>query len=253
MVSSALLLYVFGSVFIVSLVSLIGLASFAIKQKRLESILLYLVSFSVGALFGDVFIHLLPDAFKNSTTAYIGVYVLCGILFSFVMEKFIHWRHCHVPASKQHPHNFAIMNLIGDAMHNFIDGLIIAGSYFVSIPVGIATTTAVLFHEIPHETGNFAVLLYGGFSKLRALSFNFFTALTALLGAVAGILLSSSTNSFTFLIPFAAGNLIYIAGSDLVPELHKVSCEDFRLGESALQFFSIALGIGVMLLLLLLE
>jgi len=228
------------------------LASFAVKKHTLEKILLYFVSFSVGALFGDVFIHLLPDAFRNPTV-WVGIYVLVGILFSFVLEKFIHWRHCHVPQSKVHHHHFAIMNMIGDAMHNFIDGLVIAGSYFVSIPVGIATSTAVLFHEIPHETGNFAVLLYGGFSKLKALFFNFITALAALLGAVAGILLSSSASSFTFLVPFAAGNLIYIAGSDLVPELHKESCENFSLKSSALQLLAIIAGIGVMLLLLLLE
>ena len=253
MVSSTLLLYVFGSVIIVSLVSLVGLASFSIKQKRLEKILLYLVSFAVGALFGDVFIHLLPEAFKESNASLIGIYVLTGILFSFIMEKFIHWRHCHTPLSKQHHHHFAIMNLFGDAMHNFIDGLIIAGAYFVSIPVGIATTTAVLFHEIPHETGNFAVLIYGGFTKLKALFYNFLTALTAVLGALAGVLLSSSTSSFAFLVPFAAGNLIYIAGSDLVPELHKSTCEDFSLKESLFQFIAIALGIGVMMLLLLME
>jgi len=253
MVTGILLRYIFGSVIIVSLVSLIGLASFTIKRAKLEKILLYFVSFSVGALFGDVFIHLLPDAFKGQDNIIIGLYVLSGIVFSFIMEKFIHWRHCHTPASKQHHHHFAIMNLIGDAMHNFIDGLVIAGSYFVSIPVGIATTTAVLFHEIPHETGNFAVLIYGGFTKLKALFYNFITALTAVLGAAAGILLSNSVASFAFLVPFAAGNLIYIAGSDLVPELHKTTCEDFSLRDSFFQLLAIVLGIGIMLSLLLLE
>ena len=158
-----------------------------------------------------------------------------------------------MPATKQHPHHFAIMNLVGDAMHNFIDGLIIAGSYFVSIPVGIATTTAVLFHEIPHETGNFAVLIYGGFTKLKALFFNFLTALTALLGAIVGVLLSNSASSFAFIVPFAAGNLIYIAGSDLVPELHKGTCEDFSIKKSSFQLLAILIGIGLMMLLLLLE
>jgi zinc and cadmium transporter len=245
--------YIIVSVVIVSAVSLIGLLTFLFKNQNLEKILLYMVSFSVGALFGDVFIHLLPDVFRKSSTVYAGIYILVGILFSFIMEKFIHWRHCHMPESKHHHHNFAYMNIVGDAMHNMIDGLVIAGGYFISIPVGIATTIAVLLHEIPHEMGNFGVLVYGGFTRLRALFFNFLTALTALLGAIIGILLGNAGTTTTFLVPFAAGNLIYIAGTDLIPELHKDSCEDFRLSKSTMQLVFIVLGIGVMMLLLLME
>jgi len=249
-----IVLYIIISVLIVSAVSLVGLFTFLFKSKSLDKILLYLVSFSVGGLFGDVFIHLLPDVFKNSSTAtYSAIYILAGIVFSFVMEKFIHWRHCHMPESKQHHHHFAYMNLIGDAMHNFIDGLVIAGSYFISIPAGIATSIAVLFHEIPHEFGNFGVLVYGGFSKLRALLFNFLTALTAIVGALLGILLGAAGTTTTFLVPFAAGNLIYIAGTDLIPELHKNSCEDFKVSESAIQLFFMILGIALMMMILLLE
>jgi zinc and cadmium transporter len=196
---------------------------------------------------------LLPDVFKESKTVIVGIYVLSGILFSFVMEKFIHWRHCHQPTSKHHHHHVAYMNLIGDAMHNFIDGLVIAGAYFISIPAGIATTIAVAFHEIPHEFGNFGVLVYGGFSKLRALLFNFLTALTSILGAALGIILSSAGATTTFLVPFAAGNLIYIAGTDLIPELHKTSCDDFKFSESLGQLLCIVLGILIMMSILLLE
>jgi len=246
-------LYIIVSVIIVSAVSLVGLLTFLIKSKNLDKILLYLVSFSVGALFGDVFIHLLPDVFKNSSTIYAGVFILSGILFSFILEKFIHWRHCHTPESRHHHHRVAYMNLVGDAMHNFIDGLVIAGAYFISIPAGAATTIAVLFHEIPHEFGNFGVLVYSGFSRLKALFFNFLTALTALLGAVAGIILSNAGATTTFLVPFAAGNLIYIAGTDLIPELHKTSCDDFKISESAIQLFFMMLGIAIMACLILLE
>ena len=241
--------YIILSVVCVSLISLIGM--FLFKIKNLEKILLYLVSFSVGALFGDAFIHLIPEAFEKIEPVYVGVYVLAGLLFSFVVEKFIHWRHCHVQTSKEHHHRFVYMNLIGDAFHNFIDGLIIAGSYFVSIPVGVATTIAVVFHEIPQEIGDFGVMLYGGLSRGRALLFNFLTALTAVLGAFFGIILSGIEPILSFLIPFAAGNFVYIAGTDLIPELHK---GNENVGKkSLLQFFVILLGILVMISLLLLE
>jgi len=241
--------YIILSVVCVSLISLISI--FLFKIKNLEKILLYLVSFSIGALLGDAFIHLIPEAFEKIGPVYVGVYVLCGILFSFIIEKFIQWRHCHVQTSRKHPHRFVYMNLVGDGFHNFIDGLIIAGSYFVSFPVGVATTIAVIFHEIPQEIGDFGVMLYGGLSRAKALLFNFLTALTAILGAVIGIFLSGMEPILGFLIPFAAGNFIYIAGTDLIPELHKNN-KNFG-SKDFLQFFMIVLGILVMVSLLLLE
>jgi len=183
-----------------------------------------MVSFSTGALFADAFVHLLPEiAEETGFTLRISTYILSGILFSFVIEKFIHWRHCHHPEHIDHKvHSFAYMNLFGDSIHNFIDGMIIGASYLVSIPVGIATTLAVVLHEIPQEIGDFGVLLHGGFKKRKAMLFNFFTALTAILGAIMSLLIGSfSGHLTTFLIPFAAGSFIYIAGSDLIPELHK--------------------------------
>jgi zinc and cadmium transporter len=252
----SIILYTLVSVFLVSIVSLIGIFTFLVRSKRLDSILLLLVSFSVGALFGDVFIHLLPEAFGDtSSNTLVGLYVLSGILFSFAVEKFIHWRHCHTPEGKHHHHSFAYMSLVGDSVHNFIDGLIIAGAYFVSIPVGIATTVAVILHEIPQEIGDFGILLHGGFSRSKALFFNFLTALTAVAGAIIGIIMSSIESLMIFLIPFAAGNLIYIAGTDLIPQLHdSSSCDNHRIiRRSASQIFIIILGIAVMMSMLLLE
>ena len=210
-----------------------------------------MVSFSAGALFGDAFIHLLPDVIEEVGFGLnISLYVMFGIGFSFIIEKFIHWRHCHIPTSKDHLHPFAMMNLFGDAVHNFIDGLIIAASYLASIPVGIATTIAVVLHELPQEIGDFGVLLHGGFSKSKALFFNFITALTAVAGAIVALLASFYVKDMTtFLLPFAAGTFIYIAGSDLIPELHK----EVEVEKSLLQFAAIVLGVVVMLLLLFLE
>ena len=244
-------LYSLVSVFVVSLISLIGILTLSINVKKLRKFLIYMVSFSAGALLGDAFIHLLPEAVEEFgfglNTSF---YVLSGILVFFISEKIVKWRHCHMHYHDDHVHSFAVMNLIGDGFHNFIDGLIIAASYLVSIPVGIASTLAVAFHEIPQEIGDFGVLLHGGYSKKKALFFNFLTALTAVLGAVIALLMSNYFENITrFLIPFAAGGFIYIAGADLIPELHK----EVKVRKSFLQLLSILLGMLVMYSLLFLE
>jgi zinc and cadmium transporter len=208
-----------------------------------------MISFSAGALFGDAFIHLLPELIEQTGFSLtISLSLLFGIIFSFIVEKVIHWRHCHHPTTHDHPHPFAMVNLFGDSVHNFIDGLIIAGSYLVSIPVGVATTLAVILHEIPQEIGDFGVMLHGGFSRNKALFLNFVTALTSILGAIIALLIGSAVdNLINFLIPFAAGTFIYIAGADLIPEMHK----DFEVKKSLFQFAAFILGVLVMLLLLL--
>ena len=237
-------LYTLISVIVVSLLSLIGIFFISIKANKLKDILIYMVSFSAGALMGDAFIHLLPEAVeKIGFGVQISLYILAGIGFFFILEKFIHWRHCHMPNEKGHVHHFAVMNLFGDLVHNFIDGLIIAASYLVSIPVGFATTIAVILHEIPQEIGDFGVLLHGGFSKRRAIFYNFITALAAIVGAVVGLLLGRVEHFILFLTPFAAGGFIYIAGADLIPELHK----EVKVSKSLFQFLFFCLGIIVML------
>ncbi len=244
-------LYSLGSVVVVSLISLVGIFTLSIKIEKLRKILIYMISFAAGALLGDAFIHLLPSVIEEHGFGLnISIYVLVGIGVMFVVEKVIHWRHCHHPTCDDHPHPFALMNLFGDGVHNFIDGLVIGAAYLVSIPVGVATTIAVVLHEIPQEIGDFGVLIHGGFSKAKALMLNFATALTSVLGVVVALLISSYVENLTmFLIPFAAGGFIYIASADLIPEMHKT----VKISRSLLQFLFFTLGIGVMFLILLVE
>lgn len=244
-------IYSLVSVIIVSLISLIGIFTLTIKHERLKTILIYLISFSAGALFGDAFIHLLPELIKEQGLTIISALsILFGILIFFILEKFVHWQHCHMPVSSHHVHPFAYMNLVGDSLHNFIDGLVIAASYLVSIPVGIATTSAVLLHEIPQEIGDFGVMLHGGLSKTRALLLNFLTALTAVIGVIIGLSLNNFVENIQlFILPIAIGGFIYIAGSDLIPELHK----ETDIKRSIIQIITFILGVLIMLSLLLLE
>jgi zinc and cadmium transporter len=225
-----------------------GVLTLSFKGKTLHKLILFLVSFSAGALFGDAFIHLLPEAATNNgLTPIISLSLLAGIIFFFVLEKIICWRHCHIETSTDHPHPFAWMNLIGDGFHNFIDGMIIAGSYLASFELGLATTIAVVLHEIPQEIGDYGVLVHGGFDRLRALWLNFAAQLTAFIGALLILMVSLKNNQLVdYLIPFTAGGFIYIAGSDLIPELKK----EVGLRRSAVQLLAILLGISLMLLLL---
>jgi zinc and cadmium transporter len=240
------------SVIIVSLISLIGVFTLLLSSSLLKKILLYLVSFSAGGLFGDAFIHLIPEAIEESgPETSVSVLIIIGIITSLAVERFLQWRHCHVPTSDEHPHSFAYMNLYGDAVHNFIDGLIIGSSYLANVPLGISTTLAVVSHEIPQELGDFSVLIHGGFKKNKALTFNFLTALTAIVGVVVSLSMGSAIEGFVpLMIPFAAGNFIYIAGSDLIPELRKDEPEPKK---ALVQMVTLVFGVMIMLLFILLE
>lgn len=242
--------YILASVFLVSIISLIGVSAIGMQEKKLQKVLMYLVSFSAGALFGDAFIHLIPEIIESyGFSVFIGVLVLAGIFVFFIIEKFIHWHHCHTKEGIERIQPFTYMNLIGDGAHNFLDGLIIAGSYIVSIPLGIATTIAVILHEIPQEIGDFGVLIYGGLSKNKAISLNFVSALTAFLGAGIAVSLHGITENLSFFIlPFTVGGFIYIAGSDLLPQLQK----ETKVSISIWQLIAFVLGVAVMLSLLVL-
>ena len=234
-----------------SLLSLIGVVFISVSERRLKQVIFVMVSLAVGSLFGDAFIHLIPESFeKFEAKMEASLYLLAGIFVFFILEKFLLWRHQHTLESSNPIHPVGYMNLLADGVHNLIDGMIIGASYLVSLPVGIATTTAVVFHEIPHELGNFFVLIYAGFTKTRALFFNFISGLFAILGTIISLLIGSELEDFSrLMLPLAAGGFIYIAGSDLVPELNKES----EVAKSAVQMVAIGIGVGLMLLLTMLE
>lgn len=235
-------LYTIVSVLIVSFISLAGVITLGFKEERLRSILLYFVSFSVGALLGDVFLHIFPEMAKNGLGVKEGVYFLIGLLMFFILERFVLWHHQHGDHSES-IHSFVYLSTLGDSLHNFIDGLVIAASFLVDIHLGIATTLAVVFHEIPHEIGQFAILLHGGLSKSKAILYNFVSALTSVAGAIIVLLFARNVQSApSFLLAFAGASFIYIALSDIVPELHK---EESTV-KSLIQFGTLLLGIGFM-------
>jgi zinc and cadmium transporter len=214
------LAYILLATFIVSLISFVGVVALALKDKILNKILIILIGLSAGALMGGAFLHLLPEAVGNSKGLDVYLFVLVGFILFFLIEKVLHWRHCH--KGECDVHTFQYMNLVGDSIHNFIDGLIMAASFVVSIPLGVTTTIAIATHEIPQEIGDFGVLLYGGFSKKRAITLNFVVALTAVLGGIVGYFVSNLIDNIVlFILPFAAGGFIYIAATDLVPEIRK--------------------------------
>jgi zinc and cadmium transporter len=242
-------IYALASVIIVSLISVIFAIPFLLKKKISNSVLLFLLSMSVGVLLSTVFMDFLPEAVSHKYTLGLALYVLLGFLVMFALEKFIHYHHSkkceNGDCGHSHAYSLAPVNLVGDGVHNFIDGLVIAGSYAVNATLGIAATISIIFHEIPQEIADFGVLLYSGLSKKKALMFNFLSASTAIAGTVAGIFLTNRLHGFTdFIIPFAAGNFIYIAASNLVPQLHR-QC---NIKDTILHILAIILGIGVIVL-----
>lgn len=243
--------YTIASVIVVSLISLIGIAAIAINETRLKRALFLLVSLAAGGMFGDAFIHLLPESFRDPVTATRApVCVLGGIFTFFILEKFLRWVHRHNVGDNQSVHPVGYINLIADGAHNLIDGMLIGASYLAGLPIGVATTTAVILHEIPQEIGDFGILVQAGFTRRGALLFNFLSASLAILGAVTALIAGDKVEAFTSLmVPFAAGAFIYIAGSDLLPELQK----EIKPARSLLQLAAIATGVLLMLLFTLLD
>ena len=238
--------YTLGSVIVVSLISVIAAIPLLLKHRPSNRLLLILLSLSVGTLLGGVFIHFLPEMAAEGYTLTSGLVVLAGFFVFFLLEQFVHSHvHCHPDDHHCEHKHLAPINLAGDGIHNFIDGLIIAGSYTASIPLGIAATISVIFHEIPQEIADFGVLLYAGLSKKKALTYNLASALSALGGAAIGLSLAQAHAFADAIVPFAAGNFIYIAAANLVPELHGHS----KWQDTVVHVISIALGIGVMVLL----
>jgi zinc and cadmium transporter len=215
-----ILFLIIAATIIDSSVSLIGVFSLWIKDKTVQKMLLILVAFSAGALLSGALVHLVAESLANMEATMTFTVLLIGFISFFILERYIHWHHCHEGKCEEHPMTYLV--LIGDGAHNFIDGLVIAASFMVNITFGWITTLLVIVHEIPQELGDFGILVYGGFEKKKALTFNLFSQMTCILGGLAGFfLVESFSSAFAYLLPFAAGGFIYIAASDLIPELHK--------------------------------
>ena len=236
------------SVAVVGAISLVGVIALSWDDARLNRISKDLVALAVGGLYGDAFIHLIPEAFERLDRLQASLYVMGGLLSFFILEKILRRRDLH---HRRHHRPVVEMNLAGDAMHNLVDGMLIAASYSVSPSLGLTTTVAVLLHEIPQELGDFGVLVHGGVSPRRALRMNLLSASAAVLGVIVAIALGASIAEFTtYLIPITAGGFLYLAGSNLVPELQH---EPGSPREIARQLLLMSVGVGLMTLLGLLE
>ncbi|HBK34781.1 MAG: Zinc/iron permease [Candidatus Uhrbacteria bacterium GW2011_GWE2_40_58] len=251
------LLSILLATFIVSFISFVGAFALIFSKNMLDKILSILVALAGGGLMGGAFLHLIPESLfeigsDELSILWIFILVIFGFCFFLVIEQFLHWHHHHhVHASSCHdceenkkaPMSYLI--LVGDGVHNLIDGLVIAASFLVSPMAGIITTIAVALHEIPQEIGDFGVLVYSGFKRWKALLANFLSGLTAVIGGVIGFLFAAQVEgSIVYLLPIAAGGFIYIAASDLVPEIK----HEKHAGRLALNFFVFLLGISLMLL-----
>ncbi|MEK7642593.1 MAG: ZIP family metal transporter [Patescibacteria group bacterium] len=244
-----LYLYSFLSVILVSLISFIGVFALSLKQEILKKYVFVLVSLAVGALLGDAFLHLLPESFLEiENTRLLSLAIIGGIFIFFILEKFFHWHH-HDTECNPH-HSVRRLIFVSDGVHNFVDGLLIGASFLIDTKLGFATTVAVILHEIPQEIGDFGVLVHAGYTKSEALFWNFFSSLFSVAGLITVLIFKDLANSLSlWLLPIAAGGFIYVALSDLVPELHKTKTASAIL----LQLVAIAVGIFAMYLLLFLE
>lgn len=216
------LVYALVAAFLISLISLIGAVLIFGFAKWFERLLLFLVSLSAGSLIGGAFFHLLPEALEmNDDPMPVFIFVLVGFCLFFVLERVLRWHHCHKDHCETHLH-VGWLNLIGDGVHNFIDGLVIASAFAAGPVVGVPVALSIASHEIPQELGDFGVLIFAGFTRFKALAFNLLSALLSLVGVVFGYLLINQIAGINlFLLSFAAGGFIYIAASDLIPEIHE--------------------------------
>jgi zinc and cadmium transporter len=242
---SALLLIILATL-INGLVAFVGAFSLFVKEKLLQKILLVLVAFSAGALLSGGLFHLLAESIEMMAIDTAFIILLFGFSLFFILERFLHWHHCH--KGECDVHAFTYLILLGDGVHNFIDGLVIAASFLVSVPFGVVTTLLIIGHEIPQELGDFGALVYGGFAKDKALIFNFASQLTCVVGGLTGFFLSGLAGFTNFLLPFAAGGFFYIAASDLIPELHK----ETDMKKSLISFLFFLVGVCFMVLIKLL-
>jgi len=235
------LLWILLSTIGLSAISLVGAFTLLLKENILKKLIHPLVAFSAGSLLGGAMLHLIPESIEASNEVQmIFILVIFGFTTFFMLEQFIHWHHCH-KAPSEHKHPVTYMILISDGVHNFLDGLAIGSAFIIDIRLGIVTTIAIAMHEIPQEMGDFGILLNGGWEKFKALLFNFLSGLTAVFGGLIAWYFAKEID-VSYLLPFAAGNFIYIAASDLIPEVkHREN-----LKENIVHFITFVFGILLM-------
>ena len=226
----------------VSLIALVGALFLYWERLTSQKVTLTLLSFAAGTMLAVSFLDLLPEALESAAEgANIFIPVLLGIVVFFFLERFVLWFHHHDETHDMHPS--AVLILLGDGLHNFIDGIAIAAAFLTNPGIGFATTLAIAAHEIPQEIADFSVLIHGGMEKTKALFFNFISGLTALVGAVlAFYFLENLTGVLPLSLAFTAGMFIYIACSDLIPEMHQHANKQ----KSWTQFLPFLLGIATL-------
>ncbi len=235
---------------LVSLISLVGLSAVSLKERTLDRILFFLVAFSAGSILGTAYFDLLPEAVEVVEGSLVYLYVTVGFVLFFFLERFIYWYHGHPHEADMSEETvvrastkaFAYLNIIGDGIHNFVDGMIIAASFLLGFSVGLATTIAVVFHELPQEMGDYGILIYGGFKRKKALILNFIAASSVVFGGIVAIFLLGTIEALKgLLVAFSTGGFIYLAASELIPELQKE--KSFK--KSVIQFTTFILGIAL--------
>jgi zinc and cadmium transporter len=266
----ALWLYALAAVSTISLLSLCGVAAIPVRKQTIDKVLFYLVSLATGAMLGNAIVHLMPESFENANPMTASILIVAGFLFSFLMEKVLNLRchhsaggHCHAAhgacaadddhdddhdekafhAPNGHIHHTGWMSLVSHGMDNFMDGVLIGVSFLVSVPTGIATTVAIVLHEIPMEFGGFGILINAGFSRWGAILVNFSSGIVAMLGTVLTLWLGSSVQGLSaYLTPVCAGIVFYITAAGLVPQLQK----ETNPRRSLVQFVVMLVGIAAM-------
>jgi zinc and cadmium transporter len=225
-----------------SSLALVGALTTMLSEETLARVVMPTVALAAGSLLGGAFFHMLPEAVSalgNNLLVY--VWLVTGFLVFFTLEQFLHWHHCHRSATSEH-RPLGLLILIADGMHNFIGGLAVGAAFVVDIRVGIVTWLVAAAHEVPQEFGDFGILIHSGWSRRSALAWNFASALTFLAGALIAYAVSGSVE-VGYLLPFAAGNFIYIAAADLLPEIARETRTRDKL-ETSIAFLA---GLGLLL------
>jgi len=237
------LIFIIGGGLLMSAIAMVGAVTIVLQPETLDRLLLPLVALAAGTLLGGAFFHMVPEGAKSLDLLSAGAWLVAGFMTFLGLEQFLHWHHSH-HAHDQGRRPMTYLILIGDAVHNFLGGLGIASTFVIDLRAGIIAWIAAAGHEVPQELGDFGILVHGGWPRRRALLWNVVSALTFLVGAILAYLISRRLE-VSGLVLFGAGNFIYIAASDLVPEIKLQK----RLRSAAAHFSCLAAGVIIMFVL----